>query len=216
MAIKLLVADDHRMFVEGIRSVLMKHAFVETVDYALNGKEAIEKCKQTGYEVVLMDINMPVISGIEASRDIKSYSPETKIIVVSMLTDYVTVAKALKAGVDGYVLKNSNADELIKAMVTVLKGETYLSDQVSMVLRSESPEKKITGENYIRFTENLVSPRETQILKLIAEGYTDTGIAEVLSISPKTVNTHRKNLLAKLQLPNTAALVRFAVENGLI
>ncbi len=213
---KLLAADDHRLFIEGLKLVLKEEAHITIEAYALNGKDAIEKCIKDDFNMVLMDINMPVIDGIEATREIKRHKPGIKILMLSMLADYSSVIKALKAGADGYLIKNANTDELLFALKQIQKGEIYLSESLSKLFTKNHTGHFIPREEYIRFSENLISPREQQILKLIVEGYTDQQIADTLFLSDKTVSTHRKNMLAKLNLNNTAALVKFAMENKLV
>jgi DNA-binding NarL/FixJ family response regulator len=213
---KLLVADDHRLFVEGLKLVLKEEVHITIEGFALNGKDAIEKCINGDYNMVLMDINMPVIDGIEATREIKRHKPDIKILMISMLADYASVIKALKAGADGYIIKNADTSELIKALKQIQKGEIYLSESLSKIFTKDGYGKITAREEYIHFSENLISPREQQILKLIVEGFTDQQIAETLFLSDKTVSTHRKNMLAKLNLHNTAALVKFAFDNKLV
>lgn len=213
--IKLLVADDHKLFIEGLRYVLKNELQIEVTDFALNGKEAIEKCRILDIDAVIMDINMPVIDGLQATEQIKQLFPSIKIIVVSTANDYTTVTKAIKSGADGYVLKDAGSEELIKALRTVFKNELFISAALAHFFANEK-EKTRSRNEYIKFSENLITPREHSVLKLIAEGFTNQQIADTLFLSVKTVDTHRKNMLAKLKLPNTAALVKFAFENKLL
>ena len=136
--------------------------------------------------------------------------------MISMLADYSSVIKALKAGADGYIIKNADTEELLKALMSIQRGETYLAESLSKIFTKDLAGKITARQDYIRFSENLISPREQSVLKLIVEGYTDQQISEALFLSDKTVSTHRKNMLAKLNLPNTAALVKFALENKLV
>jgi DNA-binding NarL/FixJ family response regulator len=216
MKLKMLVADDHRLFIEGIKLVLQDVAHVSIDGYVLNGKDAIDKCRKGEFHFVLMDINMPIIDGIEATREIKRLNPEIKVLMISMLSDYASVEKALKAGADGYLIKSADSKELLKAIRCIQNGEIYLSETLSKLFNKDHTGNLTTQKDYIRFTENLITPREQSVLKLIVEGFTNKQIADTLSISVKTADTHRKNMLAKLSLPNTAALVKFAIENKLI
>lgn len=213
---KLLVADDHRLFIEGLRYILKDELHIEIDDFAMNGKEAIEKCKKEKFDIVIMDISMPVIDGIEATREIKKILPRTQIIILSMLDDIPSVTKAFQAGASAFVLKSGGAEELLKAIRTIKKNETYISESIAVFYKRNDKDDKQGAKEYIRFSENLISPREKSILKLIVEGFTNKEIAEMLFLSEKTVDTHRKNMLAKLELPNTASLVRFAIQNKLI
>ena len=213
---KLLIADDHKLFIEGIKHLLHDEFKIETTAVALNGKEAIDKCNREKYDVVLMDINMPVIDGIHATREIKTLHPETKIIMVSMLADYSSVIKALKAGADAYILKSEGTEELAKALRSILKDEIFLSPTLSEIFSTDAAGKITTRDDLLQFSENLITSREKEILKLISEGFTNEQIANTLHIALRTVDTHRTNMLTKLNLPNTAALVKFGIENKLI
>ena len=213
---KLLIADDHKLFSIGLKSVLQDSQLFDTIFYASNGIEAVDTIVKEKIEFVLMDINMPLLDGVEATRQVKAILPATKIIMVSMNGDYHSVMKALKVGADGYLIKNTDEQELIKAIKVVQQGEIYITTALTALFQKDSTQKLERKEDYIQFTENLISPREKQIVKLIADGLTNQAIATQLQLSVKTIDTHRKNMLAKLDLPNTAALVKFAFENKLI
>jgi DNA-binding NarL/FixJ family response regulator len=213
--LKLLVADDHRLFIEGLKYVLQQDLHIEVAGFALNGKEAIEKCNEKDYDVVLMDVQMPLIDGISAATVIKQMYPTIKIIMLTTANDLATVTNALKAGADAYVLKDAGSAELVKALQAVTRGEVYLSASIAHFFSKDTSNAK-TSKGYIHFSENLISAREQSVLRLIAEGFTNQEIADTLFISVKTADTHRKNLIAKLKVNNTASLVKFAVENKLI
>jgi len=212
--LRILIADDHRLFINGLKLILKETMDLDIGEFALNGKEAIEKCRRQDFDIVIMDINMPVIDGIEATRQIKLQKPETKILIVSMLSDMDAVSKAMKAGADGFLIKNADATEFKKAFNAIENGKIYLSDYFSNYVQGAKPDA--TREDYIRFSENLITAREKSVLKMICEGFTNAEIAATLFLSVATVNTHRNNMLAKLNLPNTAALVRFAIDNKLV
>lgn len=211
---RLLVADDHRLFIEGLQYVLKQDLNLEVAGFALNGKEAIEKCNNRDYDVVLMDIHMPVIDGIQATATIRQLYPDIKVIILSTSSDLSSVSNALKAGANAYILKDAGSNELIKALQVVNKNEIYISSSIAHFFSDDSG--KAIKKDYIQFTKNLITTREQAVLRLIADGYTNQQIADTLSISVGTADTHRKNLLAKLKVSNTAALVRFALENKLI
>jgi DNA-binding NarL/FixJ family response regulator len=214
--LKLLIADDHQLFISGLQLILKDQLNIEIFDFAFNGKEAIDKARHQQFDVILMDINMPLIDGIEATKEIKKHDPDVRILIVSMLSDFDTISRALKAGADGFLAKNSDASEFIKAFHTVEQDKIYLSPHLSEFFKRDRSDKIVGRKEYIQFAENIVTPREKAILKMIVEGHTNTFIAETLNLSAKTVDTHRNNMLAKLKLPNTAALVRFAINNKLI
>ena len=213
--LQLLIADDHQLFINGLRLILKETLDLDIPDYALNGKEAIELCLKKTFDIVVMDINMPIIDGIEATRTIKAHRPETKILIVSMLSDLDAVSNAMKAGADGFLIKNADAAEFIKAFHAIQNGKIYLSDYFSTLIHTQK-NGDAARKDYIRFSENIITAREKSVLKMICEGFTNPEIAETLFLSVATVNTHRNNMLAKLSLPNTAALVKFAVDNKLV
>ncbi|MEP6845205.1 MAG: response regulator transcription factor [Panacibacter sp.] len=213
--LKLLIADDHRIFMEGLQHLLVHELQVEIKGLACNGKEAIEKCGQTDTDVIIMDINMPVVDGIQATSTIKQLYPYIKVIIISSADDMNTIAHALKAGADAYVLKDEGIEDLIKAFRAISKNEIYISSAVAHLFLNEKNGIK-TKTELVQFAESLITPREQSILKLITEGYTNQEIANTLFIAVATADTHRKNMLSKLKLPNTASLVKFAVENKLV
>lgn len=214
--LKLLIADDHQLFTAGLGLILKQTLPGATIETVSNGKEAIDKCRHHDFDIVLMDIDMPVIDGIEATRQIKFSAPATKILIVSMASDMQTVAQGLKAKADGFLIKNATVDEFLTAFRTVQRDDIYLSPQFVDLMMINRLGRAVMKEEYIAFSETIITPREKSILKLIAEGFTNQEIADALVISDKTVNTHRNNMLAKLGQPNTAALVKFAIDNKLI
>ncbi len=213
---KLLVVDDHKLFIEGLNYILKNELSCEVADFALNGKEAIEKCRRGDFDILLMDINMPLIDGHHATREIRQFNSKIKIIILSMLADLPSVVKSLDAGADAYVLKDSGTEELLKAIKSVFKGEIFLSSSIAQYFDRDNKRRPVSKKEHITFSESLITPREKAILKLISEGLTNKQIAELLFISEKTTETHRKNMLAKLNQPNTASLVKFAIDNKLI
>ena len=211
----MLIADDHQLFLSGLKLILTELVAVRLFDFAHNGKDAIDKCRNGSFDIVVMDLNMPVIDGVEATRAIKANHPEIKILIVSMMSDLNSVTQALKAGADGFLIKNADASEFVRAFKCIQDGRIYLSDYFSGLLENHKSSQSTRGD-YIRFSENIITAREKSVLKLICEGFTNLEIASTLFLSVATVNTHRNNMLAKLNLPNTAALVRFAMDNKLV
>jgi DNA-binding NarL/FixJ family response regulator len=213
--LQLLIADDHRIFTEGLEQLLKYELKAEIKGIALNGKDAIEKCGQPYIDAIIMDIHMPIIDGIQATHTIKQLYPCIKVIIISAADDIATVSEALNAGADAYILKDEGSEEIIKAFRAIHKNEIFISTSLAHFFSGSTTCPK-TKTAYIHFKESLITPREQSILKLIAEGYTNQQIADTLFIAVATADTHRKNMLAKLKLPNTASLVRFAVENKLV
>lgn len=210
-AIKIIIADDHQMFLEGICSLLKNTPEVHVVDTALNGSEVIEKIKNADLDIVVTDINMPEIDGIALSKYIKKHHPGLKILILSTHNDSEMIGKCIQHEVDGYLLKNAEKEELLKALNAIASGEKYFGLEVKNEYMknvfSASKEKEMVSQ---------LSRREKEILKYIAMEYTTQEIADTLFISQNTVNTHRKNMLSKINAKNTAGLVKYAMQNGLL
>jgi DNA-binding NarL/FixJ family response regulator len=210
----LVIAEDHTILREGLKALFASQPDFEVVGEAEDGIQAI-RCVQTyAPDIILMDLSMPKLNGLEAIKEVKRLNPATKIIVLTVHSAEEYVLATLEAGADGYVLKDANRFELLMAMNHVLEGKRYLSPGVS--------EKVIDG--YLEGKKSLkgqsawesLTQREREILKLIAEGYKNKEIADTLCISQKTVEKHRTNLMTKLDLHNVAALTSFAIEKGLV
>lgn len=212
LPLNILVADDHRLITDGISKLIEGEAMIGNVITAQNGKEAVDIVLESDIDCVIMDINMPVLNGLEATRIIKKGKPSVKVIVVSMLSDASIVSKMLKAGADGFLNKDTGKEELLKALERVSGGEKYVSTAISNNLLTHLSDPGIQS----REVERPLSPREVEIVKLIAEGLTNKEIAGRLFLSTVTVDTHRKNILAKLHLKNTASLVKYAVDHKLL
>ena len=209
--VSILIADDHRLITEGISKLLENERMTGIVHTANDGIEAVDKALKLDIDCVIMDVNMPGMNGIEATRRIKQVKPFVKIIVVSMLSDASVVSKMLKAGADGFINKDSGKDELLRALEKVLLGEKYISPEISNELLFHNAERtNQPTEGDIHLT-----PRELEITGHIVNGLTNKEIAARLFLSPVTVETHRKNILAKLRLKNTASLVKYAMDNRL-
>lgn len=209
--IRVLIADDHQMFVDGLKSLLVEEKEMCVVGEARNGYEVLDICEQEQVDIVIMDINMPLMDGIQTSKRLSKAHPSVKILGLSMYNDKDYITDILKAGARGYVLKNTGKDNLLNAIATLQSGSTYLSDEVSKTLLS-SFMKSQTGDQLIE----KVSDREREVLDCIASGLTTHEIADKLFISKNTVETHRKNLLYKLKAKNTAELVNNAYKQRLI
>jgi DNA-binding NarL/FixJ family response regulator len=209
---KVMIVDDHALVREGITALLKLYEDVEVVGEASDGLEAIEKLAKFRPDVVLMDIAMPGLGGLEATVEIKKREPNVKVIVLSQYDDMEYVNRFLKANVSGYILKRAVGGELIAAIRAVAKGESYLHSSIaSKVIEGFVGKKSETGDPYDRLTD-----REKQVLKLIAEGNTHKEIASVLGISVKTAVAHHTNLSEKLELRSKAELIKFAIQKGII
>ena len=205
----LLIVDDHQLIIDGLIGILKAEKMIGAIHSATDGEEAIALADSESIDCILMDIAMPKISGYEATRVIKKKHPDIKIIVVSMFADASVVIKLLKAGADAFIIKNTGKEEVLRAIEKVMQNEKYVSQELNLNIYQH------LSTNRSRLSDNQLTPRETEIIKYISTGLTNIEIAGKLFLSPSTVDTHRKNILAKLNLKNTAALVRYAVENNL-
>ena len=213
--VHILIVDDHKVVREGLKFMLEENEYFQTLLEEVDTEEgAVKRCKVIDYDIVLMDINIGDGSGLCATKKILDFNKEAKIIALSMYDDETNIHNMIKAGVSGYVLKNAGEDELIKAIRTVIAGDKYFSNEVAQTLLDIQNRKKIKiGSKGNRMT---ITRREKEIITLISEEFTNDEIASKLDISRRTVEGHRKNILLKLGLKNTAGLVRFAVENSLV
>ena len=212
LRINLLIADDHLLITDGISKILETEKIIGEIYTANNGREAVDKATSNHIDCVIMDINMPVLNGLEATKLIKQQNPYIKIIVFSILRDVSIVSKMMKAGADGFINKDTGKAELLKAIGKVMQGEKYISPQISNNLFTHLANRNIDKEN----TEKHLTPREVEIIRHIADGLTNHEIAAKLFLSSVTVDTHRKNMLAKLHLKNTASLVKYAADHKLL
>jgi DNA-binding NarL/FixJ family response regulator len=209
--IKVLIADDHQMFVDGLKSLLEESTEINVVAEAKNGLEVLDICNVKEVDIVIMDINMPLMDGIQTTRELLKRKPSIKILGLSMFNDRDYIADMLKAGALGYILKNTGKENLLNAIRTLQSGVSYLGEDVSKTLLNSF----IKNANVVQLSEKL-SGREKEVLESIATGLTTQEIAEKLFISKNTVETHRKNLLYKLRARNTAELVNNAYKQRLI
>jgi DNA-binding NarL/FixJ family response regulator len=213
--IKVVIADDHKIIRVGLRALLEGTDEVEVVGEAENGPQVLEIIKNTITDVVLMDIDMGRSSGTETTRKMKESFPDVRVLALTMHEEQDHIIRMLEAGANGYLLKNTGADELLAALHAVVHGDSYFSNAVSATLL-----KALTHlqEKSRQKPDNDIplSQREIEVLKLIAQESTNSEIAEKLFISIRTVDTHRRNILEKLQVKNTAGLVKYAIEKALI
>ncbi|WP_343697043.1 response regulator transcription factor [Flavobacterium sp.] len=209
--INLLIADDHTMFLQGLISLLEQEPNITIVDKAVNGNQALEIVKKGIVDFIILDVSMPEMDGIELSKILKKEYPNVKILIVSTHSNVMIISRLIRIGVHGYLLKNAEKEELLKAINAIALGENYFAEELEEKHLSNSSkiEKQVSN-----LTE--LSSREKEILILIAHEYNTAEIAEKTFISLNTVNTHRRNLLSKLNAKNTAGLVKYAVENGLV
>lgn len=212
MSIKILIADDHQLFREGLINLLTDSSEIEVIAQADNGKETIKKARKFNPDIVIMDIGMPVMNGVEATEILKKELPDIKVIAISMYSDKHFIKGMLEAGASGYLLKNCTYDQLIEAINAVYSGKKYLSDKITEVIIHDYLGK----EENIPDNDPKLSERESEILKLFAEGKTSREISELLFISVKTVGTHKQHILEKLELKTTTDMVKYALKKGII
>jgi DNA-binding NarL/FixJ family response regulator len=212
MNIKILIADDHRVFIDGMKALLKEVPGFEVIADAENGKAMIEQVALHHPDVVLTDVQMPVMDGIEATKEIHKRFPEIKIIVLTMLNESMFIKKMLEAGASGYIIKTVDKEELIKVIKKVAAGEKHFSAEVTAQLMNDFSGKTTAQNNPL----TSLTKREKEILVFISQGFTDKEIAEKVFLSHLTVTTHRKNMLSKLGLKNKVELTRFAIDNKLI
>ncbi|KAA8486742.1 LuxR family two component transcriptional regulator [Arcticibacter tournemirensis] len=214
--IKILLAEDHNIVRNGLRSLLENQSDIQVIDEVPNGKEALQKViNGLKPDVVLADVNMPELDGIGLTEKLHEIAPAIKVLILSMLEHENYVLKAMSFGAAGYLLKSSSQQELIFAIHHVMAGNLYICSEISLKLLARIPQHPQNTEEDIRAAGSL-SKREKEILALIAEGYTNSEIADMLFTSRRTVEGHRQNLIEKTRARNTAALIRFAIKNGII
>ncbi len=214
MSIRILLADDHTILRAGLRMMLNAQPDFEVVGEAQDGRQAIQEAQRLQPDVILMDITMPDMNGIEATRQIKKILPDIKVLILTMHEHDEYVFQALRAGASGYMLKEAADTDLISALRVIQNGQFYLSPTAQSVMVGDYLQRVRTGEEKDSYSS--LTEREREILKLVAEGYTNNKIAERLIISPKTVDTHRTHVMDKLNLHSRAELVKYAMRRGLL
>ena len=208
-SIRLLIVDDHAILRDGIVALLQEEPQISVVGHAHNGLDALEKLRLLNPDVVLMDIGMPVMDGLQATQRIKEIEPGVRILALTMHDEHEYVRKIMQAGASGYVLKDVSAEELVRAIITVHQGGSYLCAGASRHLfQTEMPNAQET--------ENSLTAREIDVLKLVAQGLCNKDAARALNISLRTVEAHRQNLRRKLGIQTAAGLTRYAIEHELI
>ena len=212
MGVKILLADDHKIMRDGLRSLIEKRPNMEVVAEAENGRAAVKLTRKLRPDVIVMDINMPDLNGIDASRQIVAEFPGTKIIAFSMHTDHQFVAGALKAGVSGYLQKDSAFEELDRAIRTVVADQTYLSPKITADVVKGYVAKLQADESA---APAFLTDREREVVQLYAEGHATKQTAERLNLSVKTVETHRRKIMEKLDITSVAELTKFAIREGM-
>lgn len=212
MSIKVFLADDHRIVREGIKALIEDEEDMEVVGEARDGREVVQKVAELKPDVVVMDVGMPNLNGMEATRHIKSANPELRVIALSMYADKRYVLGMLEAGASGYVLKFSSGEDLVRAIRAVHRGQKYLSAEIAGLV-VDSYINKQTG--WTSTASSILGSREREVLQLLAEGKTSGEIASDLHIAISTVETHRRNIMRKLDLHNIAGLTKYAVREGM-
>lgn len=208
---RIMIVDDHQMFIDGVKSILKKETHIQFVAEANSGEKAIEMIYQNqDFDLLITDIFMPGISGTELTRIVKDSFPKIKVLVVSMQNDREIINKIISVDAEGYILKNTGKDELLEAIDKITNGATYYSNEIVDIMMDSS------GQNKRLVEKDILSTRELEILNLICEEYSTYQIASELFISPRTVDTHRKNILRKTEAKSIVGLIRFAIENQLV
>ena len=213
--ITVLLAEDHPIVRVGFRTLLKHERDIEVVGEAATGREAVQLTRKLRPAVVVMDIAMPLLNGLEATRQIRRDFPDTKVLILSAHSDQAYVEEAVRLGAAGFLLKQTSSDNLATAIREVHKGNTFLSNSISKRLRGRDPEPLDRGGQFKKRT-NRLSSRETEVLQLIAEGKPNKQVAAELGLSFKTVDKHRQNLMAKLNIHDVSGLTRYAIAEGII
>jgi two-component system response regulator NreC len=212
--IKILIADDHTIVRQGLARLLEDQPGFKVIGEAVNGRMAIEKAMALKPDVIILDIAMPLLNGIEAARRIRRQLPKTKIIILSMYAQEHYIHELLEAGIAGYLLKESSGRDIINAILAAMKGETFLSPPISKVLVDRYLSLRKSSPREERY--NQLSNREREIFQLMAEGHSTRKIAQMLCISTSTVKTHRQKIMEKMEVDSPAQLIHYAIQLGLV
>ena len=212
--VRLLIADDHKIFRQGIIKLLNEEPDLQVVGEAADGREVVKKATELKPDVILMDIAMANLNGLEATKQIKKVLPESKIIMLTMHKNEEYVLQSFQAGASGYILKEGAVEELVSAIRSIHADKSFLSPTVSKTLVDAYLRKMETGKTETPF--DLLTDREREVLQLIAEGFTNREVAKQLYISVKTVEAHRAHIMQKLNIHDIAKLVKYAIQKGLV
>ena len=212
--IRVVLADDHRMIRDGIRALLERHDDISVVGEAENGREAVRLAARLSPDVVVMDVSMPLLNGIEATRHIRRDHPGVSVLILTVHESEDYVAQLLAAGASGYIVKRAAGEELVSAIRTVHRGEAFLHSSITRIVIDEYVRRlqDVDGKS----AREVLSDREREVLQLIAEGYTNREMADLLHISIKTVQNHRSKLMRKLDLHDRGELIKYAIREGII
>ena len=211
--IKLLIADDHQIILDGLKVLLDQVDQFEIVGMATTGEEVLRKVQETEeLDIVILDINMPEKDGIEVTTEIKSSYPEIKILIVTMYNRQEFVKSLMEIGVDGYILKNAGRDELVRAIHSLNKGEPFYSKEITKTVIMSYQKQRVFDNTM----DIQISDREKDIIRLISDGLSTQEIGEKLFLSTHTINTHRKNILSKLNVKNSAGVIRYGIQTGIV
>ena len=214
--ISILIVDDHPMFREGLKAILKRDAHYEVVAEAGNGREGILAAQEHHPDMALVDISLPDINGIRLTRDLRQILPQLKVIIVSMHSKIEHIAEAFKAGASGYLVKESASEGLLKGLAKVVEGDYFLDSSVSPTVVESLMHAPLQKGPARDADYGTLTPREQEVMRLLAEGLSSRDIAEKLYISPKTAENHRANLMKKLNLHSNVELIRYAARLGLI
>lgn len=201
---KILIVDDHPILADGLRTLFLDYKLCTNADIAISGKDCIRKLNSSEYDILLLDINLPDISGIDLCEKIHNQFPGVKIMALTSFSEFTCVDSMMANGASGYVLKNAMPEEIIKGVETVMQGEIFLCHEVDILMKKET-------DKHVYLTR-----REKDLLRLITEGFTNQEISEKLFLGSETIKSYRKNLLFKLNARNTATLVKIALEEKLV
>ncbi|ODS54646.1 MAG: DNA-binding response regulator [Acidobacteria bacterium SCN 69-37] len=212
--VRIVLGDDHTLVRQGVRKILEDQPEWTVVDEASDGREAVRKTLEAKPDVAIFDIAMPLLNGIEATRQVVRRTPDVRVLILSMHADEAYVVQGLQAGARGYILKDSADADLVDAVTAVASGKSFFSPTVASVMLDDYV--RHLAEKGVVDRYQLLSEREREVLQLVVEGHSNKAAAELLCLSPATVETHRSNILQKLDVHNTAELVLFAVRRGVI
>jgi DNA-binding NarL/FixJ family response regulator len=212
--LKVFITDDHELYLEGLVLLLNKQPGIQVVGSALTGKELLEKLPETEVDILLLDVHLPDTGEEELLKKIRSLHPDLKILYLTIMRGTRYIHKLIRHDIHGYILKNTSIEELVKALNSVSEGKKYFSKEINIIDTEQDFRNTVTIED--KKVDEILSKREIEVLTLICKEYSNSEIAEKLFLSVSTVETHRKNLIAKLGVNNTVGLVKFALRNNLI